>query len=62
MSTATEQSDHEEIVRAAAERRPIDPEVSKRVRERAERIREELRQKYGTLDVAIDLIREFRDQ
>lgn len=62
MSTATEQSDHEEVIRAAIERRPIDPEASKRVRARAELIREQLRQKFGTLDVAVELIREFRDQ
>ena len=62
MATTTEIADHEEVVRAAAERRPVDPEVSKRVRERAERIREELRQKYGTMNVAVDLIRECRDQ
>jgi predicted anti-sigma-YlaC factor YlaD len=62
MATATEQADHEEIVRAAAESRPVDPEVSKRVRERAEKIREEILRTHGVLNVAVDLIREARDE
>jgi hypothetical protein len=62
MATATEQADHEEIVRAAAERRPVDPEVSKRVRERAEKIREEILRTHGVLNVAVDLIREAREE
>ena len=62
MATATEQADHEEIARAAAERRPVDPEVSKRVRERAEKIREEILRTHGVLNVAVDLIREVREE
>jgi hypothetical protein len=62
MATATEQSDHEEIVRAAAERRRVDPEVSKRVRERAEKVREEILRTHGILNVAVDLIREAREE
>ena len=62
MATASETADHEEIARAAAERRPVDPEVSKRVRERAEKIREELFRKHGLLNVAVDLIREAREE
>jgi len=39
----------------------LDPEVARRVRERAERIREEIRQKHGVLDIGVPAIRELRD-
>jgi hypothetical protein len=41
--------------------KPVDPQVSKRVRARAERVREELRKK-GVTDFAVDLLRESRDE
>ena len=41
---------------------PINPELASRVRERSERAQEELRRKYGELDVAVGLIREIRDE
>jgi hypothetical protein len=41
--------------------KPLDPEVARRIDERAARITERLRRKYGTLDVAVDLVREGRD-
>lgn len=61
MAIAIEQSDCEEVIRAAMERRPVDPEVSKRVRQRAEKLREEIFRKHGLLNVAVELIREGRD-
>jgi len=61
VATATEIADLEEVCRAAAERRPVDPEVSQRVRERADAVRKELR-KRGMTDVAVSLIREVRDE
>jgi hypothetical protein len=42
--------------------KPLDPEVARRVRERSERATEELRRKYGEMNVAVDLIREGRDE
>lgn len=42
--------------------KPIDPESSRRIRERAERITEEIRQEHGELDIAVQLIRETRDE
>jgi hypothetical protein len=39
-----------------------DPEVLRRISERAARVREEIRQKHGTLDVAVSLIREAREE
>jgi len=40
----------------------LEPETSRRIRERAERITEEIRQKHGELDIAVQLIRETRDE
>ena len=40
---------------------PLDPEVARRVRERADRIRQEVLEKHGVLNVAVDLRREGRD-
>jgi hypothetical protein len=42
--------------------KPLDPEIACRVRERWERATEELRRKYGELNVAVDLVREGRDE
>ena len=41
---------------------PIDPALFRRVRERSERMTEELRRKYGELNVAVDLVREIRNE
>ena len=40
----------------------LDPEVDRRVHERAARITDELRRKYGTLDIAVDLVRQVREE
>jgi hypothetical protein len=40
---------------------PLDPEVARRVRERSEQATEKLRKTYGEINVAVDLIREIRD-
>ena len=42
--------------------KPLDPESSRRIRERAEQITQEIRQKHGELDIAVQLIRETRDE
>jgi hypothetical protein len=39
-----------------------DPEVMRRACERMDRMREELRRRTGEVDVAVDLIREGRDE
>lgn len=39
----------------------LDPEIARRVWERAERIREEIRQQHGVLDIGVPAIRELRD-
>lgn len=38
-----------------------DPELMRRACERMDRMREELRKRIGTVEIAVDLIREARD-
>jgi hypothetical protein len=39
-----------------------DPEVMRRACERMDRMREEIRQKHGILDIGVPAIRELRDE
>jgi hypothetical protein len=55
-------ADLEEVCRQAASGGVPDPELLQRVRERSARVQEELRQKYGEMNVALDLLREIRDE
>jgi hypothetical protein len=41
---------------------PVEPELARRVRERSEAVQKKLREKYGELNIAVDLIREIRDE
>jgi hypothetical protein len=58
--TAGRQQLDEAIARLMTGKR--DPEAAKRSRERMDRMREEIRKKHGTLDIAVPYIRELRDQ
>jgi hypothetical protein len=60
MATAVENADLEAICLALAEKRPVDPEVSKRVEERADKVRAEIARR-GLTNVAVELIREARE-
>jgi hypothetical protein len=55
-------ADLAEVCRQAASGGVRDAELLRRVTERSERVQEELRKKYGEINVAIDLIREIRDE
>lgn len=61
MSIDTTHSDLEAVLAAIADKRSVDPEIAKRVRERSEALSAEIRRKHGTLNVAVDLVREVRD-
>jgi len=50
-STAIEE-DFEAVVRHAFQREPLEPEVARRVQERAARVTEELRLTHGVIDDA----------
>jgi hypothetical protein len=39
-----------------------DPEIMRQACESMDRMREELRRKYGDMNVAVDLVREIRDE
>jgi hypothetical protein len=54
-------TDTQAIIDHVAIGKLLDPEVTRRVRERAERIREEIRQKHGVLDIGVPAIRELRN-
>jgi len=60
-SLTLEEADHQVMINHAFKGTPGDPEVRKRVHDRAERVREKLRAK-GMTDVAVDLIRAHRDE
>lgn len=40
--------------------KPIDPELKRRIRERADKISQEVRNKFGLVDIAVPAIRELR--
>ena len=41
--------------------KPLDPETHRRIRERADRIRDEVFRKHGLLDIGVPAIRALRD-
>jgi hypothetical protein len=58
-----ERADAEEVMRLVAERKRVtDPELIRRVQERAEKVRREIVEKHGVVEWAVDLIREARDE
>jgi len=61
MSIADEMADLEEVLRASKERRPVDPEVAKRVEQRAKVVKDQLRRN-GITDLAVPLIRSAREE
>jgi hypothetical protein len=55
-------ADEEAVAQSFANGTPLDPEVGRRVRERGQMIREEIRRQYGTLDAGVPAIRELRGE
>jgi hypothetical protein len=61
--TADEMADMEEAFRLIAEgKRVTDPALLKRIHERAEQERRAMLEKNGVTNIAVDLIREARDE
>jgi hypothetical protein len=54
-------ADNAAILEYVMHGKPLDPELVLRVRARAERIREEVLQKHGVLDIGTPAIRELRE-
>lgn len=62
METTEKTTDKEALIEHLTSDKPLDPEVYLRIRERGLRITEKLRQQYGEMNIAVDLIRETRDE
>lgn len=52
--------DYEAVMRHVAEGTPLEPELVRRVRERAERITDEIRREHGVIDV-VKLLHDARE-
>ena len=55
-------NDMQAVADAAAAGRPVDPEVAKRVREQSEKVQEQLQRRFGVREIAVDLIRQGREE
>lgn len=61
MASSLEQADREELIRALTEKRPVPSDVARRVRDRADAVRQNILRKHGVQNIGVDLIRELRD-
>lgn len=59
---SVEIADSQAVLEHLLHKTPLDPEVYRRVRERAARVTNELKKKYGTVDIAVQLVREAREE
>jgi hypothetical protein len=50
------------IIEHALTGTPLDPEVARRVREKGERLRQEILEKQGVVDIGVPAIRELRGE
>ena len=58
-----QEADSREIMRLVCEgKRVTDPELRRRVKERAEKVRKEIFDKHGIVDWAVEMIRDARDE
>ena len=55
------EADTEAVIAKLMTGKPLDPETYRRIRERSEKITEEVQRKHGVLDIAVNLIRDARD-
>ncbi len=53
--------DMQAVADALAAGRPVPPDVARRVRERSEKVQEQLLRRYGVREIAVDLIRQGRE-
>ena len=56
------QQDEAAVTEHLLTRKPLDPEVYRRIRARGEQITAQLRQQYSDMNLAVDLIRDIRDE
>jgi hypothetical protein len=55
-------ADARAIIDSLTSGKPLDPEVARRVRERGDRIRDEILRTHGVQDIGVGLIRELRGE
>jgi hypothetical protein len=55
-------SDEQAVLAHLVRGTPLDPEAYQRIRARAEAITERLRRQHGEMNIAVDLIRETREE
>jgi hypothetical protein len=56
------QADIQAVADAVLTRKPLDPAVARRVRERSEKVQQELLRQHGVREIAVDLIRQGREE
>jgi hypothetical protein len=54
--------DTKAVIEHAMTGKPLDPAIAKRVREQGEKLRQEIFEKNGLLDIAVPAVREFRGE
>jgi len=59
-SDALARDDYQAVMRRVAEDTPVEPELARRVRERAERVADEIRREHGDIDV-VKLLHDARE-
>ncbi len=58
-----EQTDSQEVARLIAGGKKVsDPELRRRIKARAEKVRQEILEKHGVVEWAVDMIRDARDE
>jgi hypothetical protein len=62
-SATQEEADSQEVARLIAECKKVtDPELRRRIRARAECVRQQILDKHGVVEWAVDMIRDARDE
>jgi hypothetical protein len=63
LPAAQEQADSQEVARLIAGGNKVsDPELRRRIGARAEKVRQEILEKHGVVEWAVDMIRDARDE
>ena len=60
--TMTTDADIQAVADAIAAGHPVNPDVAERVRERSEKVQRELLSQYGVREIAVDLMRQGREE
>ena len=55
------EADTKAVIAKLSTGKPLDPETYRRIRESADRIRDEVFRRHGLLDIGVPAIRELRD-